>query len=260
MLDLPFEIIDCHIHPPADASSDLSWYFPVPSPEAFVAKMRECGISRACGSVIARVEITSFEPVAALNRTALAFKEAFPDFYLPAIHIDPRYPEESCREIEACHRKGVRWIGELVGYMMGYNEDYYPKGSAPVYDLAQSLGLPVNFHSSDLPNVDRICKAFPQLNFVLAHPHDRKQEAVERLKLVAAHKNLHLDLSGSGVMRWGLIRHAIDTCGAEKILLGTDAPICNPAMYVQCVLAEPLSDAERTAVLGGNFKRLTGFA
>ncbi len=257
VVTLQFEVIDCHIHPPVDAASDLSWYDPVPSREAFVAELLDCGISRACGSVIGDGEITSFAPVAAMNRDALAFRDEFPDFYLPAIHIDPRYPDESCREIEHYHRRGVRWIGELVAYHMGYTE-YLPDGSEPVYDLAQSLGIPVSFHGDDLAEIARMCTAFPRLSFVLAHPHDRKAEVIERLALVASQKNLFLDLSGSGVMRRGLIRHAIDACGAEKILLGTDAPICNPAMYIHCVLAERLSDAERAAVLSGNFKRLTG--
>jgi predicted TIM-barrel fold metal-dependent hydrolase len=254
---LPFEVIDCHIHPPVDPGSDLSWYDPVPSREAFVAGLRACGITRACGSVIREGVITSFAPVAAMNRDAMAFHDEFPDFYFPGIHVDPRYPDESCREIERYHSRGVRWIGELVGYAMGY-EDYLPDGSGPVYDLAQSLGIPVCFHCEDPAGIARLCRAFPRLTFVLAHPHDRKSEALERLALVASHKNLHLDLSGSGVMRRGLIRRAIDTCGAEKILLGTDAPISNPSMYVHCVLAEQLTDAERSAVMGGNFRRLTG--
>lgn len=253
----PFEIIDCHIHPPVDAASDLSWYDPVPSRAAFVAELRACGISRACGSVIRGGAVDSFAPVAEMNHDALRFRDEFPDFYLPGIHIDPRFPDESCREIAQYHRRGVRWIGELVGYHMGYTE-YLPPGSEPVYDLAQSLGIPVNFHGDNPAEIALMCTTFPRLSLVLAHPHDRKEEVVERLALVASHPNLHLDLAGSGVMRRGLIRHAIDVCGIEKILMGTDAPICNPAMYVHCVLSEHLTDAERAAVLGGNFKRLTG--
>lgn len=259
MRALPFEVIDCHVHPPVDAASDLSWYDPMPSCEAFVADLRACGIRRACGSVIGSGPVDSFAPVARMNRDALRFRDEFPDFYLPAIHVDPRFPDDSCREIERYHRQGVRWIGELVGYHMGY-ERYLPPGSEPVYDLAQSLGIPVNFHGENLAEIAEMCTAFPRLPFVLAHPHDRKEEALERLALVASHRNLHLDLSGSGVMRRGLIRRAIDVCGVEKILMGTDAPISNPAMYVHCVLAERLTDAERAAVLGGNFKRLTGVA
>jgi predicted TIM-barrel fold metal-dependent hydrolase len=256
---LPFEVIDCHIHPPVDAASDLSWYAPVASRDAFVSELRACGISRACGSVIRRVEAGSFEPASAMNRAALEFRDEFPDFYLPGIHVDPRFPEESCREIERCRQEGARWIGELVGYAMGY-EDYLPEGGEPVYELAQSLGMPVNLHCADLAQVGRLCAAFPRLPVVLAHPHDPKAQVLERLALVAAHPNLHLDLSGSGIMRRGLVRHAIDACGVGKILLGTDAPICNPAMYVHCVLAESLTDAERSAVLGGNFRRLAGLA
>jgi predicted TIM-barrel fold metal-dependent hydrolase len=254
---LPFEVIDCHIHPPVDSESDLSWYDPVVSRAAFVAELRACGITRACGSVIKAGPVTSFAPMAAMNREAMAFHQEFPDFYFPGIHVDPRYPDESCREIESHHRRGVRWIGELVGYEMGY-EDYLPDGCEPVYDLAQSLGIPVCFHCEEPDRITRLCAAFPRLAFVLAHPHDRKAEALERLALVASHRNLFLDLSGSGVMRRGLIRRALDVCGAEKILLGTDAPISNPAMYVHCVLSERLTDAERIAVMGGNFRRLTG--
>jgi predicted TIM-barrel fold metal-dependent hydrolase len=257
MNSLPFEVIDCHIHPPVDAASDLSWYDPVPSREAFVAELRACGIHRACGSVIRGGEVDSFAPVAQMNRDALKFRDQFPDFYLAAIHVDPRFPDESCREIEHYHQRGVRWIGELVGYHMGYTEYLLP-GSEPVYDLAQSLGLPVNFHCDNLAEIARMCTAFPRLPFILAHPHDTRDEAIERLALVASYKNLCMDLAGSGVMRRGLIRRAIDVCGVEKILMGTDAPICNPAMYVHCVLAERLTDAERAAVLGGNYRRLTG--
>lgn len=254
---LPFEVIDCHIHPPVDAASDLSWYAPVRSRAAFVEELRACGISQACGTVIRRGEAATVGELAAMNRAALAFRDEFPDFYLPAIHVDPRFPQESCREIERARREGVRWIGELVGYIMGY-QDYLPTGSEPVYGLAQSLGMPVTIHCAELAQVDRLCSAFPRLPVVLAHPHDPKAQVLERLALVAAHPNLHLDLSGSGIMRRGLVRHAVDACGAEKILMGTDAPICNPAMYVHCVLAEELTDSERAAVMGGNFRRLAG--
>ncbi|MBT3288332.1 MAG: amidohydrolase family protein [Victivallales bacterium] len=47
--------------------------------------------------------------------------------------------------------------------------------------------------------------------------------------------------------------------GPDRFLFGTDFPICNPALLLQGVLFEHLSDAEQEAVLGGNFRRLVGW-
>jgi len=41
----------------------------------------------------------------------------------------------------------------------------------------------------------------------------------------------------------------------DKILFGSDFPICNPAMNLKAVLFEHLTDAELKAVFAGNFKR-----
>jgi len=256
-----FEIIDCHIHPPVSDAADLTWFYPVESLDAFVADMRGMGIDRACGSVIARGEIDSFAPVAAMNKTALELQDRFPDFYIPAMHIDPRYPDESCAELELyVKEKGVRWVGELVGYMMGYQGDYLPPGCEPIYELATELGVCIDFHCGDLEMIDRMCTAFPKLNFALAHPEASQGPFKARLELVTRHPNLHLDLSGSGVMRWDLIRYAVEKAGAEKLLFGSDFPICNPAMYIHCVMTEHISDKEREAIFSGNFKRLIGMS
>ena len=115
----------------------------------------------------------------------------------------------------------------------------------------------MDFHCGEPELIDRLCRTFPKLNLVLAHPEASREPFMARLELMQKYPNLHLDLSGSGVMRWELIRKAIETVGADKILFGTDFPICNPAMYVHCVLSEPISDKERRAIFSGNFKRLT---
>jgi hypothetical protein len=47
--------------------------------------------------------------------------------------------------------------------------------------------------------------------------------------------------------------------GPDRFLFGTDFPICSPALLLQGVLFEHLSDAEQEAILGGNFGRLVGW-
>lgn len=256
-----FEIIDAHIHPAPTAEWNTRWYTPFESPAKDVADLRACGITRACGACIRRVEKPDFALMQGANRAAIEFQRMFPDFYIPAIQVHPRHPEESCREVERYHREhGVRWIGELVGYMHGYKEEFDSKGAFQIYELAQQLGMVVNIHCQDLGVVERACKAFPKLSFVLAHFGNDKESFSARSDLVAATPNLHMDISGSGAHRWGSLEYGVRKAGAHKFLFGSDFPINAPGTYVAAVMYEHLSDADRRAIFAGNFKRLMGMA
>ena len=70
--------------------------------------------------------------------------------------------------------------------------------------------------------------------------------------------NLYLDISGTGLFRYGLLASSVKTVGSERVLFGTDYPICNPRMYVQAVLGEHISDEEKENILFRNAKRLLG--
>ena len=85
---------------------------------------------------------------------------------------------------------------------------------------------------------------------------DGDRQALEAL--CARHANLHLDISGTGIDRLGMVRHAIDILGPQKVLFGSDYPVNNPAVYVAGVAYEPLTEAEREALLHGNVERLLG--
>jgi hypothetical protein len=197
----------------------------------------------------------TFDDIKTLNREALEIRRRYPDFFIPGIHVLPSFPEESCREIEELYRKeNVRWIGELVAYWMNYNS-YLGDGMFKIYDLVQNLGLPINIHPADFAEMKTICENFPKLKLVIAHPTDSASMR-ERFEFIKRYPNAHLDLSGTGLFRWGMLRQGIDIAGKEKILFGSDFPICNPAMYVQGVLFEHLNDSEFEAVFSGNFKRL----
>jgi len=261
---MPEEIIDCHIHPPLADGTITTWFggrAGVESPEAFVEHLRAAGVTRACGACIGPLPGDSFQPVAELNRAALSFRDRFGDFYIPAVQLDLRFGQESCRELEHYyHNEGVRWVGELCLYQAGGEKDYVGKEAFAVYALAQKLGLPINFHCNQLDLIDKMCPQFPKVNFVLAHPTSSRERIAERLEAVSRHPNLYLDLSGSGLQRFGLLRHAIDTVGQEKLLFGSDFPICGAAGYVADVRAENLPDLQRRLVFAENFKRLTGLS
>ena len=240
-----YEIIDCHVHPFLSKNTNFEFFSSSSNADKFVEILKRAGISRVCGSVVKRLEKSTFKDVRKLNNEAFRFRDRYPDFYIPGIHVHPDFPDESCAEIEKAYDNGVRWIGELVGYMMGFT--YISKSAFQIYKFASELKLPVNIHLYNNDEAVKICKAFPDLKIIIAHPGSNKTDIQERVELISKFKNLYLDISGSGPNRWGMLRYAIDTAGKEKILFGTDFPLCNPAMYVSGVNFEFLNEKERKA-------------
>ena len=128
-----------------------------------------------------------------------------------------------------------------------------------IWETAEELGMVANLHvnNPELPALENIVKTFPRLNVVLAHPGDGAYYT-HRLGLVKKYSNLYLDISGTGLFRWGMLRNAVDELGAEKVLFGSDFPVCSAGMNLHGALSEPLSEEEFKLVLAGNFRRLTG--
>ena len=254
------KVIDAHIHPFIDQTNNIAVYGSPGSLDEFIAELKRAGITHACGSVIQRNEAATFDDIIRLNRAALEIQRRYPNFYIPGVHVHSRYPEESCRELEQLYALGVRWIGELVPYLMETGT-YAEPGLRDVFALAQDLGMPVNLHlwPSPMSELETLVADFPRLKVVLAHPGDHG-EAVERFTTTAKYENLFMDVSGTGLFRWNMLRYAIDLCGSEKLLFGSDFPICSPGMNLHGVLAEHLSETELVNVLYQNFERLTGLA
>lgn len=252
------EIIDAHIHPFLSVESNTKYFASPETHEEFFDDLALAGISKACGSVIRRLENPDFSAVRALNREALELKKLYPDSYIPGINVHGNFPQESCEEIEKLHREeNICWIGELVAYLMDYR-DYASANMFKIYDLTQDLGLPINIHPDNLDEIEKVCRNFPKLNVVIAHPTSDPNTIKERFALLKKYPNVCLDLSGSGVFRYGMLAYGIKQAGKHKFLFGSDYPICNPHMMVEGVLFERLSDDEFEAVFSGNFKRLTG--
>ena len=258
--DLPYEIIDAHIHPAIMVEkSDISLFNFTNPPEQLVSTLRRAGISRAAGSVVRRfTEPPQWEDIHRLNLAALEMQRCFPDFYIPGIHIHPDFPEQSLAELESMNKNhNVKLLGELVAYIMGY-PDYTVPQLDDVWALAKELDMVVNLHLHNLEEAATILKRFPDLKLIIAHPTSDTKEYKARLELISRYPNAALDISGSGPNSWNMLRYAIQTAGYEKVIFGTDFPLRNPGMYVAGVLFEELSDAEYHAIFGGNFKRLLG--
>lgn len=248
-------VIDAHMHP--YLMNDRNFAFHVPETfEEFFATQQRAGINFSCGSFNISGAGSDPEKLILCNRKVLDVQKKYPEYFYPGCNVSPLLPEESCAEIEKFHAQGFYWIGELAAYVMGY-EKYYLPGMKMILDLAASKDMPVTLHPSTVDDLDQLLQNFPKAEIVIAHPESLGSITV-MYQLAAKHENMFLDLSGSGLFRMGMLRRGVDIMGSERILFGTDYPICDPAMNVAGVLFENLSDIERENIFCRNFLNLTG--
>lgn len=257
---MDFEIIDFHTHPFLTPDENICSHKENcdMSPENTKRDMEALGISHIAGSLISsmsRGKLPKWEELQYDNNTALKLREMYGDFYIPGFHVHPSYVKESCEEIDRMDSLGVKLIGELVPYCHGW-EDYSCKGFDEILDCAEDHHMIVSFHSMGEDAMDRMVEKHPNVTFVAAHPGELNEfnRHMERMK---KSENYYLDLSGYGIFRHGMLRHAIDLFGAERFIFGSDYPTCNPAMYVGGVLLDwTIKDSEKELIFSGNAKRL----
>lgn len=247
-----YGIIDAHMHPYLAHHRNFRFAVPVTYDEYF-AEQRRCGITLSCGSFNIINDGTDFSVIEECNRQVLEVYRDHPDDYMPGVNIHPHFPEQSCMQIQKFHDLGFRWIGEIAWYIMGYKA-YSVPGMHQILELAQDLGMVLSIHPSTIEDVSDLAEKFPKLPIVVAHPESNGIMA--NYQMAEKYPNIYLDLSGSGLFRWGMLRKGIDMLGAERILFGTDFPIVSSGMSLGGVLFEHLTSAEMRLVLRENFLRL----
>ena len=251
--EIDYPIIDAHAHP----------YFnrdcPLTGPKDFDQYQQEisgAGTSFFCGTCNIRNDGTMPDVVEKENEAVLQWREHFGKHFYPGVNIHPNYPEASIAAVKRFYDMGFRWVGEIAGYVQGYREYATPE-MAKILDVVSELGMVLNLHPSTIDDLDRLLTRHPRLKIVIAHPGTPDCDA--NYTLAEKHPNAYFDLSGRGLSRWHMLRWGIDRIGVERFLFGTDYPILNPASFIAGLLYEPLTPAERKAILHDNFCRLTGF-
>lgn len=243
---------DFHIHPYIDAETLILRYPPALVGMFSPQELSGIGIYAAAGSVIILEETDEKRRMERENAAMYALYDAYPETYVPGLRINPLCLEESLQAVEEAYKKGVRLIGELTPYLSG---GWSYTDCAEIFDLCQEKGMVISCHPTTHEDMTAVCKQFPRLPFVFAHPgeHDTYMLHLERMEMC---ENAYLDLSGTGLFRNGMLRYGIDRVGAERILFGTDFPVCNPGMYTGGVLFESLSEHELSCIAYKNAERL----
>ncbi|MBO7214397.1 MAG: amidohydrolase [Clostridia bacterium] len=258
---MEFEIIDFHAHP-YESEKNCICIHPTAikrSANEFIKDMDRCGVNLCCGSVVSLDKkpenLSWWEHIKPLNDEALEIKKLYGDRIFPGVTIHPESVETSIEEIDRFLANGINLIGELVWYVQGYNT-YCSKNMQTILDYASEKGMVLSVHPTDYDDMDKLCENHPNLIIVGAHPSENEAfiRHVERAK---KYKNYYIDLSGGGIYRYGMTRRLVNEIGAEKILFGSDYPICNLQMYVDGVRNDNLlTKEEKRLILSDNAKRI----
>ena len=253
-IKMSFEIIDFHTHPFLTAEENLNGYIKSNMDSMTILEdMDNAGVSRFCGSVIIPKN-TDFESLKKSNRDALILRDRYKGRYIPGFHVSPNYIEESIAEIKYAYDNGINLIGELVPYMHGWS-DYSCNEFSVLLDEIEKYNMTVSLHTIDLDQMEKMAASHKNINFVFAHPGEKNQ-VLRHVEIMKKYDNVYLDLSGTGIFRWGLVEFLVNEVGAERILFGSDYPICGVGHYAAGVHEAKISDNAKELIFSGNTKRL----
>jgi hypothetical protein len=229
------------------------WAPCTPDTAAAAAYLRRCGVERAvANSMRGELARTPEEMVAGNDEAMQAAREE--GLFIPACLVNGDLGEAACAEVRRCHEAGVVWMGELCGYASGYRYD--TEDFARVAARASDLNLVVQIHEESTAEMERLCREFPKVTWVLAHLGDSPKECTARCELATRNPNLYLDICGHGFQRMGILELAVQCAGPERVLFGSDYTINDPAGVIARVQQADFEDRTKELILGGNVVRL----
>lgn len=257
---MEFDIIDFHIHPFSNEIQNLCRF---PSSEMdkdfTLSIMQKYGVSKFCGSVLGRIPTTVdnvWEVLSSYNDSALKLYDYYGGSYIAGCHVHPKHVEESKTYIDKFHAKGLNLVGEIVPWNYKMGNTYNSDGMFELIEYFTQKGMILSAHPTSPDDMDLLCENHKNTIIVGAHPGEGEQLArhIERAK---KYDNYYVDLSGTGIFRYRVTRKLVDEIGADKVIFGTDYPICNLQMYVDAIVRdELLTDKEKRLILSENAKRI----
>ena len=172
------------------------------------------------------------------------------------VYVDPVRPEASLKELET--------YADLPRVAGIKSRPFFHKAAAdcPAYvdicSRAAELKLPYLMHAwapNDIEEATRLAEKVEGLSIILAHvvPVDWPRYA-DRLK---DHRNIFLEPCTS-LQQYDRLRKLLDLVGPERVLLGTDSTLLNPAWMLGAFASARLTQAESKLVYRENALRVFG--
>jgi hypothetical protein len=247
-------IFDAHLHIPSDNGENFQWNLVTRNMPEFVAYLDKCGVRRGVISSSWSNKAKGPDDYRNGNREVAKYVDRYKGRFRGSCVITPFRVDEALREIEHCHSQlGFVWLGEFCNYMTGYKYDT-PEWTE-VMKLATKLNLVVQIHANTR-EMEYLAENFPDATIVFPHLGGSRDDIFARIEIVAKHKNAHIDLSGSGIERVGILEKAVKEIGADRVLYGSDFTINEPSAVIARVKNAFLTADEREQILFRNVERL----
>lgn len=242
-------IFDMHMH--VDELPGLGWSMPA---QRCVEAMDRAGIGAAV--IMTVTDMPEINPQA-LELIADACAE-HPGRLFGFMRVHPWYGDEAVAILDrAVTRHGFRGLK-----LHPVSTLAQPGGTESVRLIrrAAELGVPTLFHCGDDPMttpeaIAVAAQACPEATIILGHMggYAHTEEAIrvaERLP------NILLETSANPYP--DLIADAVRRVGAERVLFGSDGPVCSPELEVEKIRMLGLSEHDERRVLGANALELLG--
>lgn len=244
-------IIDTHAH--IGRGERLNDTYQVDqSVDLLLAQMAEAGVDKTC---IMPVAYADYEFALEEIRSAVA---AHPDRLIGYARVnlndEPRALSQLRRAFEEYGFRGVK-IHTGLG-------DGFP--TRRFLEMLSEYQRPLLVHTRPDPEyidaITHVARTYPKVPIILGHGGGFATYWPGMMKLCALEAkqipNLYLDTAFVLLHQW--IALAVEICGPEKVLFGTDAPGMHPAITLKQIELCHFSDAERALILGDNARRLLG--
>ena len=221
------------------------------------------GVDPADGEHHAEAAARIVESWVVLNQWAVDTVAAFPDRFLCLVGLDPILMSEELVRREAADKLSKGAVGLKIAPMFLRTQPDDER-MAIVFELAREHGVWVLSQAGGAGydgapawghprHFEAVLQAYPEVDIMLAHLGIGAEEEVARL--TAAHANLYADCSSRLHLlgkpgEWSLAEAAewFRRIGMDRVVFGTNYPICDPVVYTQVIDAMPLTEAERRQV------------
>lgn len=262
-------IIDAHCHIFPDkiaerAAANIGEFYGIPvAAPATVANM--LSLMEEEGIDLAIVSSSAMNPqqVSKVNEFILQSAQDHPDRIVPVGTLHPRCTKEELeahlRFLTDHHFHGVKIHPDMLAISVN------DPGMEKIYQACAECGLPLLLHTGDNrfdysnpPQIEKVLRDHPGLTLIGGH-FAGLYHAAEAADTLSVYPNLFCDCSSSFVR---LTPHQAQYCfakfGAEKVMFGTDFPVCIPHFDLKYLFALGFDEATLDQILFQNAVRIYG--
>ncbi len=253
--------VEVHAAPSSERVIDVHCHYgswervciPVSEPTAIIECMDRAGVDVIVGS-----SYTAVHGEQRLgNRETAEIIRSHPDRLFGYAVINPHFPAEIEAELSACFDVAVGFVGLKLHCGLHAVQLHDTRYEAALC-YANAHELPVLVHGGGKDRWEEVCSRYPRASFIIAHAcawDGMSQDTAHPFHLARDIPNLHVDVAGSPAYR-GALQALVALVGVHKVLYGSDFSMFDLAFELGRVTLSPLDDATKSAICGGNARKL----